>query len=437
MVLRKALITYLAGFYFIFLSSNIFASSYGDTYGFSTNGISMGNAMVSHVDDWSSVYYNIAGLGRTPEISQNGEKLKSEIAVNFLYTSPRFDIDIDRSVNGDEDLDFGIVMLGAALDINNIYELPGFISTARIGFSLGLNSDMSVVNLNDLEPQTHNFMRYGDEARRSMILVGAGFGFMDNSFGFGLGANISFGGDGDVLLRDVNVSTEEQVPEGQSKMTLKSKPSLLAGIYIDYGIYDLGLCYRQKSKLEISPFNTVAVTNAGNINLNLVLSIFDYFQPDMFVFGSSVQSDDLLISFDLEYQMWSDFEVSSAQEYNFQSIIPELRDILVVKLGADFLFSENTNFLCGYIYQPSFIPDSATNGVVNFLDNNKHIGSLGIKYQIKQFLGFKGPVELSAGYQFQYLEKRDVVKSSPTTENPNYSYGGICHSFTFGFSLKL
>ena len=42
-----------------------FASSIGTTCGFSPRGMAMGNAMVAHVDDWSSIYYNAAGLGKT------------------------------------------------------------------------------------------------------------------------------------------------------------------------------------------------------------------------------------------------------------------------------------------------------------------------------------------------------------------------------------
>ncbi len=40
-------------------------ANFADTYGFSAIGISRGNAMTAVVNDWSSVYYNIAGLGRT------------------------------------------------------------------------------------------------------------------------------------------------------------------------------------------------------------------------------------------------------------------------------------------------------------------------------------------------------------------------------------
>ena len=40
-------------------------SNFGDTYGFSARGIAMGNAITAGVNDWSSVFYNMAGLGRT------------------------------------------------------------------------------------------------------------------------------------------------------------------------------------------------------------------------------------------------------------------------------------------------------------------------------------------------------------------------------------
>ncbi len=49
----------------LLLALPLFASNSAETFGFGTRGISMGNAMTATVDDWSSVWYNPAGLGKT------------------------------------------------------------------------------------------------------------------------------------------------------------------------------------------------------------------------------------------------------------------------------------------------------------------------------------------------------------------------------------
>ena len=99
------------------LSTAAEASSTLDTYGASAQGIAMGNAMTSIVHDWSSVFYNIAGLGRSTYKSSDspiteGKKTmaltkrsggesssgaiddriyKSELYLGYLYTYPMFE----------------------------------------------------------------------------------------------------------------------------------------------------------------------------------------------------------------------------------------------------------------------------------------------------------------------------------------------------------
>ncbi len=440
------LVGLVIAFVFIF-KTFVFASSWGDTYGFSAKNISMGNAVTSTVNDWTSVYHNIAGLGRTPPSTSEANKLTDEIYSGYLQTQPNFYINIQRydsstdealPTNGADDLDYGIVMLGIVVDLNHIYEMPSLISTARLGIALGVNSDMSIMNINDVDPRTHNFLRYGNESRQTKIMFGFGLGFLEDSVGVGFGINMAFGGDGKVLLKDVAVSTSEQTPEGQSTMTLKADHSYLFGIYADYDRYNFGFAYREESKLEIDPFSTVAVTEAGSIEMQLELAILDYYQPTMYIVGGSFQiQEGLLVSLDLEYQNWSGYQVASSKDKNYGSVLPSLNDIMVPKIGASWKIKENLVLLGGYYYQPTFVPDSAMSGIVNFLDTNKHVFSIGTSYHLNKLAGFKGPVELSAGYQLQMLEERSVTKTNPTPENPNYSFGGICHTVVFGFDLKL
>ncbi|HOR94798.1 MAG TPA: hypothetical protein PLZ38_12565, partial [Spirochaetota bacterium] len=51
-------------FVIIIMPALVYAN-FADTYGFGAQGVARGNAMTAVVNDWSSVYYNIAGLGRT------------------------------------------------------------------------------------------------------------------------------------------------------------------------------------------------------------------------------------------------------------------------------------------------------------------------------------------------------------------------------------
>jgi hypothetical protein len=48
-----------------------------------------------------------------------------------------------------------------------------------------VGDDLSVTKVSDVEPQTHNYLRFGREAQQTMIMTGLGLGFMDDAFGLG------------------------------------------------------------------------------------------------------------------------------------------------------------------------------------------------------------------------------------------------------------
>ncbi len=454
--MRTLFFSLLAGFTIIISASVVSASSFGETYGFSPNGISMGNAMTAHVDDWSSVFYNMAGLGRTLEVKGQDEPI-NQISFNYLRNAPDFNLNISRSTldadgnpvsvstNATRNLDSGTFVVGMVFDLNKVFKMWNFISSARFGLGMGISDDFNVVKLNDVEPQTHNYLRYGREAERTMVLSGVGLGFMDDAFGIGLGTNATFGGEGKVLVKDVQVSTDPQSPDGQSIMDLKLNPVLLMGLYFSPGKLipaakgvEFGFNYRQKSKLDISPFSTTAVTDAGGIPLNLQLSIFGYWQPDTYTLGTAINiGKKAMVSFDLEYQEWAEYEVSIDMAANHSDILPSLDNIIVPKFGLQYKINDPATLLLGYYYQPSFIPGKAVTGDVNWMDNDKHVVSFGLKWRLPAPTRMQRPVDLSIGYQLQYLERRNVDKIAPDSLNPDYSYDGSCHTIVAGIQINL
>lgn len=433
----------------LILTHSAFAATIADTYGLSPKSMGMGNAMTAHVNDWSSVYYNISGLGRTSHLPENASR--GEFFTGYLFTKPSTELDIPQrysgttyyETNADEDLDFGSYIIGAALDLNSIYKMPWVISSSRFGLALSVGDDLAIARVNDIEPQAHNYLRFGKEAQQMMLISGVGLGFFDDLLGIGVGIKSSFGGKSTILLEDVQVGTDPQTPRQQTRMELElDVSSWVAGLYIDFGKIveslnglSFGFAYRQESRFELD-LKTIAVVEVGGIPLNLNLSMLDYYQPASFSAGLSYQiTDRWLVAIDVEQQTWSDYDVSSNQSYHYNTILPELDDILIPKIGLQYRVNPKASFYLGYYYQPSFVPDDAVKGEVNWLDNDKHVGSIGFSYNTGKWAGLHKPMVLHAGYQFQYLVDREVKKDTPTTLNPNYSYGGTVHTVTIGFSL--
>ena len=190
---RTALCKFSPFFFILALAVPAIASNPADTYGYSTRGISLGNAMTAIVDDWSSVWYNPAGLGKTrhgnkttsPETDAALKKKETAAETNKNYYPTEFALSSfytisAKSISGltqdqkDEALNgttFGMITVGTALDLNMIFEMPKVISSARIGIGATVNMDGSAMKINDIDPRTPDYIRYGRDAQRAVILA--------------------------------------------------------------------------------------------------------------------------------------------------------------------------------------------------------------------------------------------------------------------------
>jgi len=473
-------------FLVVSFTGNLKAASFADTHGISAYGMSMGNAMSAIVDDWSSVYYNIAGLGKTPGavdgsssavenagssmslkkkkrkkivLSSSGSGKKNtysnEVALQVGYSFPMLNVDISRvdSTTGEAlpteaaNVGFyGPTIIGAVIDLNTFIKIPAPVSTARFGLVLSSNLDGTAVNVHNVSLRSHDFLMYGDEIRGSKIMAGLGFGFLKDMFGIGLGVNVVFGGDTTILIDKVAVSGESQTPYGESLMTLKLNMAALAGLYFNPGKIwkeveglKVGVSYSQENYMSISPMSTVAVASGGALTMKMNLAIFDYYQPHIVKGGISYSYWKITGSADVEYQMWSLVKYSAANSLLYADGLPELRDIVVVRLGIQYEILKWLDASCGYYWMPSVVPASTAKTEFNLLDNDKHVGSLGVKFKLPKYDITGGPIEISLAYQFQYLTPVTVEKDAAyiTSENPDYKYGGMVHSFLLGFSMKI
>ncbi len=466
---------------FFAVSVNVFANDFAGTYGMSAKAIGMGNAVTSTVSDWSSVYYNISGLGKKPNGRFSSEKTKkqklslktdsssdssepakefclNQVSASFLYSRPFFLLDINRpDVRSNEDIDAKIAVLGATLDINTIVSVPSWlISTARVGIGAGIPAG-SATKINDVSQEAHNFLAYGREAEQAVVLAGLGLGFLDDLFGIGFGVNMGFGGEGQMRMDDLELGSGEQTPTAQAKIDLKTSPSIIAGVYFRPGklfpvldTLEVGLAFKQEKATEIEGIPAAAVTKVGSLEMTMLISALESYTPDTWTIGFSYKWWIFNFGLDLEYQRWSGYRVSkgakevyavkaaAAGSEGYLYKLPELDDIFVVKLGTSVDLFEWLTVRGGYIYQPSFVPaEKIAKTRFNYMDNNKHILSLGATYHFPK-LGFTGgPVDITAAFQAQFLEETKIDKKVPVASDPDYTYGGWCPTVIVEVSMKI
>ncbi|PKL35395.1 MAG: hypothetical protein CVV44_21550 [Spirochaetae bacterium HGW-Spirochaetae-1] len=459
-------------------TGHVFASSFADTHGYSAKGIGMGNAMTAIVDDWSSVYYNMAGLGKTKQLkgSADGQKggsdsgmglkkkgakeatsavsseskaLLNEVYLGFMYTLPMLSINENKSIStldvvGDKDLGYSIITLGVALDLNIFVSMPSFISSARLGIGLGTPADGSVAKVNDINLDTHDFIRYGREAQMAKIMVGLGFGFLDDLFGVGVGVNASFAGKGSMIMGDVNITNDEQTPLAETKMDLAISPSMVAGVYVNPGKLlsilqglEFGASYRQETAMEIKPFNAAAVVPA-TMNMSLSLAISDYYAPHTVTAGVAYNILGMvLVSADVEVQLWKYYKVSPVMNYLYASQLPDANNVIMPKLGVKYDPLSWLSVMAGASYRTAIFDAKEMSGDVDLLDGPTISASVGLGFKLPSLPGLKGNVDIIVAYQYQYMLETSVKKDTEEALEPNYTFGGMCHAVSMGLSLHI
>jgi len=488
--------------FFAIKSANLFAGTFADTFGFSAEGMARGNAMTASVNDWSSVYYNVAGLGKTqnlveipsdPEMNlklqkeegEKGEKVEklkypNQIAIGILYVIPRMRLSINRyladiafplKTNATKMDPYGFITIGGVLDINTIIKMPDFISSARLGVGMGLNSDFSMANINDIDPRTHDFLRHGDEIREAAILAGVGLGLLDDAISAGIGFSLGFSGKARAYM-DAKITGNIQIPIADSSMKLNAVPGVTAGVCLNPGKMskalaglELGVSFRQESMLKIDPFTAAAGILGGVVEMNMMLSIQDYYTPHMVNAGIAYARGGVTLSYDMSYEMWAGNALSMVWKSHYIGI-PKLKNILLHKVGIKYDTPLGwLAVMAGYSFAPSILYDNAGTkigirfdtvgtkvapGMYNYLDNTKHNISLGLTFTVPQVWRLGGKLVFTIAYQAQCL----VTKSASKTgilynngaladqvqtyfENPRYRYGGTNHSMFVEAGIKI
>jgi len=110
------------------------------------------------------------------------------------------------------------------------------------------------------------------------------------------------------------------------------------------------------------------------------------------------------------------------------------RDILVPRLGIEYVLEKTLALRGGYAYIPSPVPDQLQGQ--NYLDCNKHVFSIGAGYTWEQIPWLKiwpNPFTLNGYFQYSWLVNRTYNKDPGF--GPDVDLGG--YMLNGGLSIKL
>jgi long-chain fatty acid transport protein len=381
------------------------AASPPEVFGFGSRQAGLGGAVAARVDDFSSGYYNPAGLafGTGKRVTLGLFGAASNLHVN------------DRTVGIAEP--FGIVF-GATAPAPLGGPLAGRV---RVGIGLYL-LPTTIVRVIARLPDEPFYPWYDNRTQRLVVLPFAAFRITDR-LGVGVAANVLAGLAGHVVAgegptRALEARVDEEVP---------TRATINAGVrFRALPTWDVALVYRQEFGV---PFTTVADTTVAGEPIDLSIAAKGLFTPDTVVLGNALRTPVADLSLDVHWARWSAYpgpfvvvDSNLPLVGPLSGVLPAVpwKDTFGAKLGVERVLpgdQVDVALRAGYGFETSPVPASQP-GVTNLLDGNKHTVSLGLGLDF-HLPGSKKRVRVDVHVQAQLVQSRTMRKTvAPAGETP-------------------
>ena len=404
-----------------------------DAYGLGSRGAALGSALGAGTDDWTSAYYNPAGIA----------------SVRHLSTGIGVNVGVDHLQ------DFHDVVLG--YDQSTGAAITGPVSTKYdnvVGFTFGAAMPLTkrlfvgvsmwapgarLVRIMTLDAFVPHYGMYVNRAQRITPDFVLAYRVTPR---LRLGAGIS-------SLAQSNFNQDFNIPAGQGSDSNSSRalisldilPTIipLAGVQYDVSpAVTMGLGYRGAADLQVhvqqaSGADVVfplgpSLRFHSKVDITGGFVIFDHFTPQQLVLGGKWDKGHeapVALFFDATYMNWSSFR-GPYIDPNFDPIVvPPLgtvavnwrhppkagfRDTVVPRIGAEWRLGANLALRGGYSYEMT--PAPAATGDANLLDADSHVLSAGAGVKFHDPTHYvKEPIELNLHARLRQLVTTTAKKS--------------------------
>ncbi len=462
-----------------------------ESYGYGAPTIGFSGAGVALVNDWTSTYYNMAGLAapslrpdvrkvrirssqsqetttttnrqgtkiklkRSRPVTQNEriEQPRHQMGNSIIYVLPMMNINVqgDSAVAQEnariakQGLSYAMLNVGIVFDFRTLMNTPKNIPI-RLGVALALNLDGSLSRLTDLSQKVYDFRKLGRNPQRISNTIGLGAQVWKERISIGLGVTNLAKGEGKAFISNVNLDPNNP-PQPETKVDVKGFSAPQAGIQYRHPLsskssFSAGVAYRGEVFLS-SDIDVDATLFILGLTTTSQTRIITFYTPHIFVGGFGYIYKNYKFMADIEYQMWSKFPLSETRQKFEQA--PGFKDIIFPRLGVEypiklaFLRKLRVRGRNGYALQPAFTPDQS--GESNYLDNTKHIFSFGLSMLMPKNAVMKHRSRLDFAFQYQLWASRTSTKTVQDplpdgTNQPDYTYGGNLFLTALGVSLKF
>lgn len=411
------------------------AANPADMFGFGARGAGMGGAQVAVADDSSATYYNPARLAGGDDI---------RIDVGYQLAIPTLEVDgEDTNVDWSRGMTIGLLV-------------PGRVAGRRIAIGAGIGlPDQHLTRTRSQPSPRPRFAYYDNRPQRLFLSADVAFELVP---GLTIGGGLAYlsSTQGTVNLQGLIGFPQ---PEA-SDLELAINVDLETIRYPHLGVawsatpwLDLGLSYRGGFVLELD----LAFRIDGDVGLPdqepvvdegflaLTTASQDLFQPAQLTAGAAMRvTPRLTTAFDLAFHRWSTFDNPAARLAidldvgQFNDLVnlppglplprPHFHDTIVPRLGVEHRTWERADGAAlrlrgGYVYEPTPAPEQI--GATNFIDNDRHIMSVGAGFEWPG-LGalIPRPFAIDAFVALTLLDGRDHAKLSPVDPTGDYRADG-------------
>ncbi len=411
-----------------------------DTFGFGSRETAMGGAVSADVRGWTATYYNPAALARSRGL---------EIGVGYFRADHHLEINgADTGVDPVKGFNAGLVAPGTLFGIPFAFGLAVHLPDDRISRVRALRQEQPRWELYDNRNQRLFLAANLAIEPVPWLWIGGGLSFMSSTRGrldITGKANV-FSPDSSTLRHEVDADlTAIRYPQAGARVALGDRVAL-AAVY--RGEFQLGLDLTAHLQGDISGITT-ALYDLHTVSVN-------NFLPQQVVLGGAWEvTRDLKATFDATWIDWSAYVAPVAKLDVLLDIPPPasgwpatiqppqspaptrieplvMHDRVVPRLGLEWRalsLRKVDAFLRGG-YEVAKSPIAAQTGLTNYVDRDRHTGSIGIGTTLRDLAReLPGALSIDAHLQWSELVEATTLKANPADYVGDYTAGGRIINF--------
>jgi len=403
--------------------------AFGASFALSENGAraqGMAGAYVGQADDASAVWYNPAGLVRTPKTGT--------ITLGGNLFIPRISAEDVRNVRTNK-ADSPMAHGEAGVKPMTPLGYASLHAGERVGLGLGINTPFGL----SVDWEDNAFVRYQSafaELRTLFVTPAVGVRLTD---WLNVGAGVSY------VYADAELEAAIQMGPGIDDGTFR-----LGGKTNDWA-YNLGaqaVLLRNKGKLDrltlgLTYHSAVVLdfnSNDSTVNYTVPPAFASRFPdspasttidlPDIWTVGlSAAFSNRTTVNLDVQRFGWSTFEGLSIEPENPNTpappIIRDYEDTIAVRLGIEHWLNDTWALRGGYAFDQTPIPDKTLDSLLP--DADRHFAHLGVGYR-------NGRFGVDAAYTAVFFEG---ISTTTNTDGHNFTYDSFSHILTLAFNYRF